>query len=163
MTNSGVRISVILWGRLVRELRKRGRGERESGAFLLGRPGSGKITKFICYDDLDERALESGIITFHGPGFVELWNRCEREKLRVMADAHTHPSSWVDQSNSDRTHPMVAQKGHISLILPNYGFGVKWTLKGVGIHEYLCDHRWKSHIPPRCPIQISLYERHNSY
>ncbi len=65
MKNKSLNISYWLWMALVRELRKRGYGERESGAFLLAKHGSPHVTKFICYDDLDPTALDTGIIVFH--------------------------------------------------------------------------------------------------
>ena len=48
-------LSVWLWSRLLGDLRRRGAGRRESGAFLLGRSDGprGRITTYLCYDDLD--------------------------------------------------------------------------------------------------------------
>ena len=57
MSNETLRMSMWLWLRLFRQLRRRGRGQRESGAFLLSKQGARRITKFICYDDLDPTAL----------------------------------------------------------------------------------------------------------
>lgn len=145
-----------MWKRLVAELKRRGRGARESGAFLLAKATSNRVSRFVPYDDLDPRALESGIITFHAPGFVELWNLCREEGVRVVADIHTHPSSWVKQSESDRTHPMVAQKGHVALILPSYANRVGSGLNRVGIFEYEGDHNWTHHTPATSPFKISL-------
>src|SRR5215469_6918024 len=111
MKPTGVTIPSLLWMRLLRQLRKRGGGYRESGAFLLGKTGSRRVSRFICYDDLDEHALDSGIVTVHAIGFVRLWDICKKKNMRVLADIHTHPTGWIDQSESDRTHPMVAQPG----------------------------------------------------
>jgi hypothetical protein len=138
-----IKISTRLWSKMVRELRKRGRGERESGAFLLAKMASPRICRVICYDDLDDTALDTGIITFHAKGFVRLWEICQNERLKVLADVHTHPTAWVEQSWSDKTHPMVAQPGHISLIVPHYAQRTKCSLNGVGLYEYLGDHKWK--------------------
>jgi hypothetical protein len=151
-----VNLPILMWRRLVIELRKRGYGERESGAFLLGECDSGRATQFICYDDLDKAALLSGIITVHARGFARLWDICQEQNLRVLADIHTHPSNWTGQSESDRTHPMVAQEGHIAIILPNYARGNLRSLRGAGIHEYLGDHKWKTWEPKYGPIKISL-------
>ena len=156
MKPNEIRISFIMWKRLVAELRRRGRGERESGAFLLAKENSNRVSRVVLYDDLDPKALEAGIITFHAPGFVELWNLCREERVRVVADIHTHPSSWVQQSESDRTHPMVAQKGHIALILPSYANRVGSGLKGVGIFEYQGDHNWTSHTEAKSPFKITF-------
>src|SRR6266542_2518763 len=115
-----IAIPILLWMRLIRQLRLRGGGYRESGAFLLGRAESYRILKFICYDDLDPTALDTGIITFHGAGFVPLWDYCRDHKLHVMADVHTHGGESTGQSGSDRTHPMIGVKGHVALIVPHY-------------------------------------------
>lgn len=142
MSNEPLNMTVWLWARLFRDLRRRGRGRRESGAFLLSHQGSRKITRYVCYDDLDPTALDTGIIVFHGAGFVPLWDLCSREKMKVVADIHTHPDSWTRQSEADRTHPMIGQKGHASLIAPYFAQRNLISLDGVGMYEYAGDHRW---------------------
>ena len=142
MKSEPLRASLWLWMRLFYQLRRRGRGQRESGAFLLSALGSRRITKFICYDDLDPTALDSGIIVFHGAGFVPLWDFCRREQMTVVADIHTHGDYWTGQSDADRTHPMIGQKGHLSLIAPHFARRNRFSLKGVGIYEYVGNHQW---------------------
>jgi hypothetical protein len=149
-------ISSLMWWRLVRQLRGRGNGERESGAFILGKSDSRRASSFICYDDLDHEALRSGIITFHARGFARLWDICQAENLRVLADVHAHPSEWTGQSESDRTHPMVAQPGHLAIILPDFAQGNSFSLRGAGIYQYLGDHRWKDHDAYSGAITISI-------
>ena len=135
-------ISRWLWIRLIWQLRRRGGGKRESGAFLLSNQGVRRITRFICYDDLDPTALDSGIIVFHGAGFVPLWDFCRLRKMIVVADIHTHGNEWTGQSDSDRTHPMIGQKGHVSLIAPHFAQRNLLSVDGVGIYEYEGNHRW---------------------
>jgi hypothetical protein len=142
MNTEPLRISIWLWMRLIRQLRRRGSRRRESGAFLLGKRGARKVTKFICYDDLDPTALDTGIIVFHGAGFVPLWDYCTREEMSVVADVHTHGDRWTGQSATDRTHPMIGQPGHVSLIVPHFAFRNLLSLRGVGIYEYLGNHEW---------------------
>jgi hypothetical protein len=153
---SKIEIPAVLWWQLIRQLRFRGRGEHESGAFLLGQVNSRLVSRFICYDDLDQFALCTGIITLHARGFSRLWDLCQKEHVRVLADVHTHPTGWTDQSESDRTHPMVAQIGHVALIVPHFAKGNSYSLRGVGVHEYLGDHRWKKWPLKSSPIQISI-------
>jgi len=155
MKNKSLSISIWLWMALVRELRKRGYGERESGAFLLAKHGTTQITKFICYDDLDPTALDSGIIVFHGAGFVPLWDHCNRNKMSVVADVHTHSDSWTGQSNSDRTHPMIGQKGHVSLIMPYFAQRNLFSLSRVGIYEYAGNHQWFTRAKEK--LKFSLF------
>lgn len=140
---------------MLSDLRARGAGERESGAFMLARVGSREITSFICYDDLDEAALESGIVTVYARGFVKLWDHCQRNGLAVVADVHTHPSEWTGQSHSDRTHPMVAIKGHIALILPDFAAPNARPLNGASVYEYKGSHKWRTHTSKSAPFLIS--------
>src|SRR5712691_2181265 len=83
-------VPLLLWARLVLELQRRGGGRRESGAFLLGRQNdaSSRVVAFVCYDDLDVRALESGAVTLHADGYAALWQRCRERNLRVLGDIH---------------------------------------------------------------------------
>ena len=157
MPSPNLRISWFLWLRLLMELRRRGRGTRESGAFLLGRSASQKATEFVCYDDLDPHVLDSGIIVFDGAGYGPLWERCERTGMRVLADVHTHPGEWTEQSPSDQTHPMISQVGHFALIVPHYARRRLQTLFGVGVHEYLGDHQWKSWAVSPLPVRLTIW------
>ena len=114
--------SWFLWQRLVRALRERGRSaSRESGAFLLGarEVGRSRILDFVLYDDLDPHCLDTGIVRFDGRYYGPLWEYVERTRRSVVADVHVHPGEAF-QSESDRRNPMIAQSGHIALILPNY-------------------------------------------
>jgi hypothetical protein len=144
MKTPKLQIHFTVWKQLMQELKKRGGGERESGAFLLGYKQDKLVTSFICYDDLDPHAFDSGIIVFNGDGFIPLWKHCHANNLKVLADVHTHPDEWTGQSSSDRRHPMIAQAGHIALIIPNLALNSEESLCGVGIHEFLGDRHWKS-------------------
>ncbi len=120
------------------------RRSHESGAFLLSKLDDNKISEFVCYDDLDPRCLDHGIITFDGSGYIPLWQLCKEKGLTVLADVHTHPEEWVGQSRSDSNHPMIAQVGHIAIILPEYAQSEKLTLDDGGIYEYRGDKKWKT-------------------
>jgi len=106
------------------ELRHRGEGLRESGAFLLGRIEHGRreVETFVPYDDLDPRCLDRGIIEFSSEGYTPLYERCEQLGLEVVGDVHTHPGEAF-LSDSDRDHPMMSKLGHVALIVPNYAQG----------------------------------------
>lgn len=137
-------MEVSLYHELITELKRRGRGTRESGAFLLGPTEDHVINKFICYDELDPNALQNGIINFNSNGFLPLWKICEEQQLKVKADVHTHPDSWTGQSGTDKNNPMILQAGHIALIVPHYAGDSGQLLKGVGAFEYLGNKRWHS-------------------
>lgn len=136
--------SGALWQRLLIALRERGRqGQRESGAFLLGRPAGGpaRICEFVLYDDLDPHSLDRGIVHFDGRYYAALWQQCERTGLAVVADVHTHPFG-PQQSLSDRAHPMVATAGHIALILPRFAMDEILRREDIGMYRYLGARRW---------------------
>lgn len=144
MKNDGVQIPRPLWFDLVNELRLRGQGRRESGAFLLALTGSKKVIRFVCYDDLDPTALDQGFIYFQSYGLSRLWDLCRENSLKVVADIHTHPGKIVKQSYIDKENPMVCDKGHLALIMPCYAVGNFKNLKQVGIYEYQGLHNWKT-------------------
>jgi proteasome lid subunit RPN8/RPN11 len=131
-----------VWREGVAELRRRTEGWHESGAFLLGeRDGElRRILKFAYYDDLDPHSLDSGIVIFDGAGYGPLWGMCSSEELTVVADIHVHPGlAW--QSESDRTNPMIARRGHIALIAPDFAEGD--CMPGdLGVYEYEGGYRW---------------------
>lgn len=72
----------------------------------------------------------------------------------VLADVHTHGDEWTGQSEADRTHPMVGQKGHVGLIVPHYATKNLLGLEGVGIHEYTGDHKWVAR--PKGKLELTL-------
>lgn len=141
MSMDSLFIQKKIWEELILELKKRGRGRRESGAFLIG--NNMNVETFICYDDLDPKALRKGMIIFHSEGFIPLFSFCQKNKMKVLADVHTHPGVWTLQSELDRKHPMIAVAGHLSLIVPNYAKGNVASIEGVGIHEYISNYSWK--------------------
>lgn len=137
-----------MWRRLLRDLRDRGRGFRESGAFLLGRVdkrGRRRIVDYLLYDDLDPRALDTGIVHLDGSHFGKLWDLCTQRNTMVVADVHTHPGG-SQQSQSDRAHPIIARAGHVALIVPNFA-AAPVDLRAVGIYRYGGGGRWQT-IPP---------------
>src|SRR5208337_3840601 len=81
------------WAEGLSELRRRGKGYRESGAFLLGKNEKGKrrVSRFIYYDDLEPHCLDSGVVIFDGSGYGPLWQTCRETGMNVIADIHTHP------------------------------------------------------------------------
>jgi proteasome lid subunit RPN8/RPN11 len=142
---SAIAIPRLIWFGLVGDLRQRGRGRRESGAFLLGSvDGSDRrVLEYVCYDDLDPRALDEGIVVFHGQGFSKLWDLCAKRKLQVLADIHTHPGRGVGQSSIDQENAMVPVAGHVAMIAPHFGYTSRWSLDDVGIHRLEEGGRWK--------------------
>ncbi len=137
--------SSSVWRALLHELARRGRGHRESGAFLLGKRVGNRRTvrSFICYDDLDLHCLDTGIVVFDGAGYGPLWQHCRKAQMEVVADVHTH-GGLARQSSADRDHPMIAMPGHIALIVPEFALRLVGT-RELGVYEYLGEHRWQSY------------------
>lgn len=138
---------------LIAELARRGAGKRESGAFLLGTAESRRITAFAFYDDLDPTSLNGGI-HFHAAGYTRLNEICRSMSLRVLADIHTHPGSYTRQSDIDAANPMVAIRGHVALIAPNYGRGPR-RLSHLGVHTYLGGEGWETTSDSRDVIRYT--------
>lgn len=134
-----------LWRQILSELRTRGRGEIESGGFLLGvrKEGQRSVTQFLAYDDVDPNALQ-GMIMFDGSKMDVVWNHCRKHQLEVVADVHTHPWGY-GQSPTDQANPMIPEKGHIALIVPNFADHDYFPGK-IGIYEF-CGFKedWKVH------------------
>jgi hypothetical protein len=131
------------WRRLLAGLRARGRGVRESGAFLLGTHDAAvrrHIVDFVLYDDLDPHALDTGIVRLDGRHFGKLWDMCEAHGLTMVADVHTHPGGAA-QSGSDRAHPIIARAGHLALIVPNFAVAPV-VREALGIYRYGGGGQW---------------------
>ena len=148
-----LRISWYKWWRLMRQLRLRGAGIRESGAFLLGSRTvtGGWVTDFVFYDDIDPYALAQGHVHLAGAALNRVWDRCSATGLEVIADVHTHPGS-SGQSLSDQNHPMIAIRGHTALIVPNFASSVL-NLRGIGIYRHLGARKWFSLPSPRAGLR----------
>jgi hypothetical protein len=145
--NRHIHVPVLLWRRLILDLRRRGGRRGESGAFLLGAEKTRRAvtTSYICYDDLDPHAYQGGGIAFHAAGCAALWAHCRERRVEILADVHTHPGDETGQSGIDQRNPMIPVVGHTAIIVPRFGYAPWWTMKGVGIYEYLGNFAWRSH------------------
>jgi len=115
----------------------------EAGAFLLGIRSGGvaEVRAVVFYDELDPQAYDSGVCVLYSDAFSRLWSKCRDAGLTVVADVHTHPRRAV-QSSTDRTNPMIAQTGHIAIIVPNFAANPVSHLD-LGVYEYLGGHEWR--------------------
>lgn len=142
-----IRVPFLTWRSAILALRRRGHGQRESGAFLLGvrQAANGFCTAYICYDDLDPNAYQHGGIAFHATGCAALWALCRNRQLEILADVHTHPGDDTRQSSIDQRNPMIPVIGHTAMIVPNFAHAPWWSLRGVGVYEYLGNFAWRTH------------------
>jgi hypothetical protein len=140
-----------IWHQILSELERRGEHCHESGVFLLGveRDGRREVQDAIYYDELDPDAYSSGVCVLHGSAFAKLWAACRNKKMTVVADAHTHPTEAF-QSSSDKANPMVAQAGHIAIIIPNFARQPVQP-RQLRIYEYCGQHEWTDRSPMRAP------------
>lgn len=138
-----LRIRRAEWEAMMVELGRRGRGCRECGAFLLGdRDGDRRtVTHVIYLDDLDPTCLTGGI-EFDGLAYSKLWDICDAEQRLVIGDVHTHPGLGVHQSGIDAANPMIAQHGHVALIVPDFAMHPIEACQ-VGVHRY-DGRRWQT-------------------
>lgn len=150
-----------LWAKGIEELRMRGQGHRESGAFLLGcervvlgRPRRVGL-RWAFYDDLDPHSLDNGYVVFDGAGYGPLFHLCRDAGLMVVADVHTHPGR-ARQSDLDRKHPMIALQGHIALIVPDFASHLA-PIERCGVYVYRGGFEWDdfSGNPARQIVRLS--------
>jgi hypothetical protein len=134
-----------IWNPGVDELRRRTGGRCESGAFLLGSPDgrTKRIQQFLFYDDIDPHCFDNGIVEFDGSKFGLVWKKCRELKMTVVADVHVHPGHY-GQSPTDRHNPMIAEVGHMALIIPDYAARKRLPGK-IGVYEYLGARQWRDH------------------
>ncbi|MBZ9810895.1 MULTISPECIES: Mov34/MPN/PAD-1 family protein [unclassified Mesorhizobium] len=135
-------ISRDRWLALMAELRRRGGGKTESGAFLLGkRQGDRRVLeRCVFYDDLDANAYRSGVCILYADAFERLWGICRSSGLQVLADIHTHGGA-ATQSEADRRNPMIARPGHLGLIVERFASNPVWRHR-MGLYRYEGSHDW---------------------
>ena len=142
-----LRCAQTIWQAGVSELARRTLGgQRESGAYLLGvnlPAGGQRILEFVFYDDIDRRALETGVVTIRQTALPRLWELCRERGYGVVADIHVHPGGY-GQSSSDMANPVMPRAGHVAMILPNFA-QAPCRPGGIGIYEFLGAGRWADH------------------
>jgi len=156
MNSNRLEVPTATWLDLMADLRQRGGGKRESGAFLLGQVQgyTRHVRSWVAYDDLDPEALTKGYVRLGTAAFTKLWAVCEARRQVVVADVHTHPRE-PHQSLSDRTNPMVSQAGHMALIVPRYAQGVV-TPCSVSVNVYLGAKSWASYLDREAEARVFL-------
>lgn len=149
-------ISYYMWFRILRSLRIRGEGVRESGAFLLSDSDRRKISDYLLYDDIDPHALDSGIVDFNPALLGKVWEYCEKHSLKVVADIHTHPKgASIRQSPLDKKNPVIPRPGYIAMIVPDYSKNRFLPINRVGVYEYLGNKKWDT-ISTGNTVKLSL-------
>ncbi len=145
-----------VWGLIMSDLRKRGNGFRESGAFLLGgmEGGTKVVHTWLPYDELDPESLNYAYIKLGTSAFTKLWTECAVRRFQVVGDIHTHPNRPL-QSKSDRANPMVSVVKHFALIVPRFAQGPV-TPYDISLNIYLGAKRWSNHLGSEAASLIKL-------
>lgn len=143
LRDSELHLSAHRWVDLIGTLHEKTEGTHESGAFLLGSIDRHRrhVRQVVYYDDLDPHAYDSGVVIMHAASFGPLWTRCRETGLQVVADVHVHGGS-AHQSRSDREHPMIAQRRHLAIILPDMARAPLEPCR-IGVYEYRGRHQWR--------------------
>jgi len=143
-SSAPVRVRRRAWWQLQLELRRRGELRREAGAFLLGhrRRLSAVVTDIAYFDDLEPTSL-NGAVHLTTVGYAQLWKKCRELGVEVLADVHTHPGQHVGQSSIDQENPLIAQRGHVAIIVPNFA-GQDVGFDAVGVYGYHGDDGWRT-------------------
>jgi len=133
-----------VWRGLMQDLCRRGRGQREAGAFLLAHRDDAvrAVQTWLAYDELAPESLNYEYVRLETAAFSRLWEWCDQQQLQVVADVHTHPLG-PGQSDSDRAFPMIALAGHIALIVPRFALGEPQPVD-VSFNVYRGSGRWTS-------------------
>ena len=92
------------------------------------------------FDDLEPGSLNGAVHLTH-IAYTRLWELCRQIGIEVLGDVHTHPGSIVSQSHIDQDNPLIAQVGHVALIVPHYAQGTI-AISDVGVYEYQGDAGW---------------------
>jgi hypothetical protein len=98
---------------------------------------------FVCYDDVDPKALDTGIVIIRSQGFKRLWSICRACGLEVLADAHTHGDETPHQSSIDRHNPVIAEPGHVALIIPSFAQIPPYGFGRTAVYEYVGGYEWR--------------------
>jgi hypothetical protein len=57
-------------------------------------------------------------------------------KLRLIAQIHTHPGDWVGHSDGDDLGAALAHENFLSIVVPAYGVGGMREMKECGVHRF---------------------------
>jgi len=118
-------------------------GRRESGAYLLGRPrsdGSKDILEFVFYDDIDEEALATGIVTIRQTR-CRAFGSLPCARYGVVADVQfilmaTAKANPIRQTPSCRAPAISRLSCRNSAREPEAG--------SIGMYEFLGNETWTS-------------------
>lgn len=144
---SRVLISRALWGETWLGLKRLSAGVRESAAAWGGRRDGDvwRAERVVLLEGLGVHAGE----LFHRAlpdATAALFQELRAHGLRLVADVHTHPSTWVGLSETDMAHPLEYRVGLLALVLPEFARFAP-ELETIGAHLYEGDGHWREVSP----------------
>lgn len=147
-----------VWQSLIEDVRQRGAGIREAGAFLLGHvTGDARVVnQWVAYEVLDPAAQDFEYVRLETVAFSRLWRHCETVGMEVVGDMHSHPLG-PRQSPSDRANPMISISGHVALIVPRFAQGEVHP-RDLSFNVYLGNKRWLNLFGADAAAQMRIIE-----
>jgi len=146
-----------LWLQTWRLLSQMGQGESESACVWGGTLRHGRLCVVKAYPIGAAHGAIRGCQSHRmsTQGVAELLAELRKDGLRIVADVHTHPSSWVGLSEVDKAHPIEFRRGLICIVLPDYATTPP-SLESIGLHIYLGEGRWLESSQAETAVRVVL-------
>jgi len=139
-----IELPATLYRELIRDLAASGRGQKESGAFLLGTQDDGvrKVTSYLMYDVIaPASSREHDYVALTGEEMATAWSHAIGWVSRRWPTFIRIHSGCTESLGS--RHPMVSIAGHVALIVPSFATGNPMP-GDLGIHRLSRNGQWES-------------------
>lgn len=139
-----IRISTNLWNETIKGLAEHSQGLRESGCIWAGKRNelTWTVKEVLFLDDLPGVRRQHLYHRTPRIAINKLFELLREKDLQIIADLHTHPTDWVELSDTDKLHPIEYRIGLIAVIFP-YFAQMKHKFNDLGVHEYLGNGEWQ--------------------
>jgi hypothetical protein len=145
LNNHRIYIPIQIWHATWAGLNTRSKGKIESAAIWAGRR-DGEIERVEGVYFLDDYVGGLQRRDYHCVPVQALtifFADLRRDRRVIIADLHTHPRSWVGQSQLDEANPIEFRKGLPAVVLPWFAQGEP-SLQSCGVHIYEGGGKWLS-------------------
>lgn len=139
-----ISIPAYIWDETVRGLAGRSQGLRESGCIWAGKRNelTWTVKEVVFLDDLPGVRRHQLYHRMPRVAINKLFELLREKDLQIIADLHTHPTDWVELSDTDKIHPIEYRIGLIAIVFPNFA-QFPHTFINLGVHEYLGSSEWQ--------------------
>jgi hypothetical protein len=143
--NRKILIATSQWEMTWSGLRDRGHGNVESVAVWAGkRDGTTEIVEGIYFlNDFSGGLQHRGYHFVPPEALAKLFAQLQKDRRVLIADVHTHPTSWVGLSEIDKEHPIEFRPGIHEIVLPSFALPDP-SLQAAGFHEYKGNGKWRT-------------------